>query len=154
MDRSDLEYIRILNDKINEHLERIEFLKSKAFPGAIRYDDIGGSKPTVFDTLGDLYSEIDLEERKADKLIDRRHELKLQAIKVIRASCTDIKHRHVLYLRYLGTVPHTRINLEWPEIRKYMNKRHNIQRRQVQRIHHDAVMEVKHHNMLLTDDTL
>lgn len=147
MDRSDLEYIRILNDKINEHLERIEFLKSKAFPGAIRYDDIGGSKPTVFDTLGDLYSEIDLEERKTDKLIDRRHELKLQAIRCIQRYCEDPAERHVLYLRYLGTVPRTKINLEWSEVIKYMRKRHKIQERRVYDLHHVAVSKIKHHNI-------
>lgn len=147
MDRGDLEYIRILNDRINEHLERIEFLKSKAFPGAIRYDDIGGSKPMVFDSLGDLYAEIDLEERKADKLIDKRHELKEQAIRIIQRYCDDPAERHVLYLRYLGTIPHVKVNLEWPEVMTAMKERHNIQERRVWYLHHVALSKLKHHNM-------
>ena len=147
MDKTDLEYIRILNNRINAKLEHIDFLKSKAFPGAIRYDDVGGNKPTIFDALGDLYAEIDVKEREVDKLIDKLYSKKVEAIKVIRASCKDVKHRHVLYLRYLGTVPHTSINLEWSEVLKYMNERHNIQKRQMQRIHHIAVEEIKNHNM-------
>ena len=147
MDKGDLEYIRILNTRINDKLEHIEFLKSKAFPGAIQYDDIGGSRSMIFDSLGDLYAEIDTKEREADKLIDKLYSKKIEALKVIRASCTDVKHRHVLYLRYLGMVPHTRLNLEWSEVNKYMNERHNIQRRQVQRIHHNAVEEIKNHNI-------
>ena len=147
MDKGDLEYIRILNNRINDKLEHIDYLKSKAFPGAIQYDDIGGSKPMVFDSLGDLYAEIDLKEREVDKLIDKLYARKTKAISVIRAACEDVKQRHVLYLRYLGTVPGTRINLEWSEVLKYMNERHNIQRRQMQRIHHNAVEEIKHHNI-------
>lgn len=147
MDKGDLEYIRILNDKINSRLLHIEDLKSKAYPGAIRYDDTGGSKPMVFDALGDLYAEIDAQERKVDRLIDQRYSLKLQAIRVIREACDDIKQRHVLYLRYLGSVPSTRINLEWPEVRKYMEERHNIQDRRIYKIHHDAVRNVTLYNM-------
>lgn len=147
MDKGDLEYIRILNDKINDVLQQIEFLKSQAFPGAIRYDDIGGSKPTVFDSLGDLYAEIDVLERKADLLIDKRHELKTASIRAIRGACDDVRERHVLYLRYLGTVPHTGINLEWPEVRKYMYERHNIQGRRVYDLHHIAVNKLKHYKM-------
>lgn len=147
MDKGDLEYIRILNDKINDVLQQIEFLKSQAFPGAIRYDDIGGSKPTVFDSLGDLYAEIDVEERKADLLIDKRHDLMTAAIEAIRGACDDVRERHVLYLRYLGTVPHTGINLEWPEVRKYMYERHKIQDRRVYDLHHIAVNKLKHYKM-------
>ena len=147
MDRSDLEYIRLLNDRINGKLERIEFLKSKAFPGAIRYDDTGGSKPTVFDSLGDLYAEIDAEERYVDKLIDKRYALKLAALQAIRTSCEDLRQRHILYLRYLGTIPNTCINLEWPEVRKYMMERHKIQERKVYYLHHVALECLKNHNM-------
>lgn len=147
MDKGDLEYIRILNDRINARLLRIDFLKSKAFPGAIRYDDIGGSKPTVFDSLGDLYAEIDLQERKVNRLIDKRYALKQAAIHAIQSACDDVRERHVLYLRYLGTVPETRINLEWPEIRKYMYERHKIHDRRVYELHHIAVGKLKHYNM-------
>ena len=147
MDRSDLEYIRILNDKINQRLLHIEFLKSKAYPGAIRYDDIGGSKPMVFDTLGDLYSEIDLEERKLDRMIDKRYMLKTQAIHAIQSACDDPAERHVLYLRYLGTVPEVKVNLEWSEVMEYMKERHNIQERRVWYLHHVALTKLKHHNI-------
>lgn len=147
MDRSDLEYIRILNDKINERLERRDFLKSKAFPGAIQYDDIGGSKSMVFDSLGDIYAEIDLEERKADELIDKRHDLQEKAIQCIQRYCDDPAERHVLYLRYLGTIPKVRVNLEWSEVMEYMKERHNIQERRVWYLHHVALSKLKHHNM-------
>ena len=143
MTRGDLEYIRILNDKINGKLLRIAELKSQALPGAIRYDDTGGSKPTVFDSLGDLYAEIDIQERIVNRLIDKRYTLKTQAIRVIRLSCDDVKERHVLYLRYLGTIPRTSINLEWPEVRKYMRERHNIQDRRIYELHHLALQNVK-----------
>ena len=143
MDKGDLEYIRILNDKINGKLLRIAELKSKALPGAIRYDDTGGSKPMVFDSLGELYAEIDIQERITDRLIDKRHDMMMRALAIIRTACEDEKQRHVMYLRYFGTVPGTRINLEWPEVRKYMRERHNIQDRRVYDLHHLALQNVK-----------
>ena len=143
MDRKELDYIRILNNKIDSKQKRIEELKSKAYPGAIRYDDTGGSKPMVFDTLGDLYAEIDVVEREANNLITQRSRLQRKAIHAIRVACEDnIKQRHVMYLRYLGNIPHTRINLEWPEVRKYMMERHKVQERKVYQIHHDALKRV------------
>ena len=153
MDRSELVYIRILNDKINEQLERIDFLKSKTLPGAIRYDDIGGSRSMVCDTLGDIFAEIDLEERLTDELIDKRHALKEKAVKCIQRYCDDPAERHVLYLRYLGTLKNAdviekaNVNLEWSEVIEEMNKRHNIQRSRVYDLHHIALSKLKHHNM-------
>ena len=41
MRKADLEYIRILNNIIDGRLLRIAELKSKAYPGAIAYDDSG-----------------------------------------------------------------------------------------------------------------
>ncbi len=143
MTQHDLEYIRTLNDMINARLLRIDYLKSQAFPGAIRYDDTGGSKPTVFDSLGDLYAEIDQQERIVNRLIDKRVMLKAKAIRIIRLACESVAERHVLYLRYLGMVPRTRVNLEWSEVRKYMMERHKIQERRVYEIHHNAVQHVK-----------
>lgn len=150
MDRSDLEYIRTLNDKIQGQLLRIEYLKSKALPGAIRYDDTGGNTPTVFDSLGDLYAEIDKVERKVDALIDKREALKNKALHIVLEVCEDYDERHIIYLRYLGKDPHTGDNLEWREVIYHVNRLHNIQERKIYQLHHNVVRKIESYKIQLT----
>lgn len=136
MDRSDLIYIRKLENKINAGLERIAFLKSKAFPGAIRYDSTGGNAPTVFDSLGVLYAKIDQEERRVDRLIDQQAALKQQAARAIRQQVEDPRARHIMYLRYLAM-------MEWQQVDKIVGKHHKINRRRIFDLHHDALIKLK-----------
>lgn len=134
MDRSDLEYIRILNDKINFHLERIAYLKSKAFPGAIRYDSIGGSRAMVFDSLGEIYAEIDAEERKVDKLTDQYAAQRSAAIQAIR-QLTTRRERNILYIRYIAFK-------SWHEVENIVNKRDKCSMRTIMNIHNDALRKL------------
>lgn len=144
MTRADLEYIRILNDQITGGLLHIAELKAKAYPGAITYDDSGASKPTPTNKLEEIFCMIDREERRVNRLIDKRYALRSQAIREIRAVFDDdhIAERHILYLRYLTSEP-----LEWSEIIRYVNRYHNISERSAYRLHHNAVQKLSLYNM-------
>lgn len=142
-----LEYIRQLNDQIIFSLERIAVLRSQAYPGAIVYDDTGASKPMPTNKLERIFSQIDEEERRVNRLIDKRYALKCQAIRAIQRSNLPVEARHVLYLRYLALDPVSRRNLSWSEVVYHVNRYHNIQRRRILQLHHDAVLELNRHNM-------
>ena len=143
MTRSDLDYIRQLNDLINGGLLRIAFLRQKAIGGAIRYDDTGSSKPAPDNKIESIFCQIDKEERRVNGLIEKRYALKTQAVKEIQAAGLEIAARHILYLRYLATHPADKSNLEWSEVIYFVNKYHNIQRRKVFNLHHDAVAKLE-----------
>ena len=138
MRRSDLEYIRQLNDLINGRLLHIEELKSKAYPGAIIYDDSGASRPAPTNKLERVFELIDQEERKVNRLIDKRYALRCQALNEIRAVCPEYAERHIMYLRYLSKEP-----MDWQRIIKYVNKYHNISERKIYQLHHDAVRKLE-----------
>lgn len=147
MRQADLEYIRILNNVIDGRLLRIAELKSKAYPGAITYDDSGASKPTPSNKLEEIFCQIDEEERRINKLIDKRYKLKAQAIREIQDSGMECAARHILYLRYLSVDPVTHENLEWQQARKYIEKYHNISERHIRRLHHVALGILSRHNI-------
>ena len=147
MTRSDLEYIRTLTDLIAGAQMHIQELRAKAFPGAIRYDDTGASKPMPRNKLEDIMCLIDQEEHRTDRLIDKRHALKTQAIEEIQHCGLTIAARHILYLRYLSRHPRTGFALEWSAVIGHVNKYHNIQKSKIYRTHHDAVVRLKHYHM-------
>lgn len=147
MRQSDLEYIRILNDMISGGIMRIAELKSKAYPGAITYDDTGGSHPAPSNKLEEIFCLIDDEEKHINKLIDKRYKLKAQAIREIQDSDMECAARHILYLRYLSIDPVTHQNLEWQQARKYIKKYHNISERHIYRLHHVALGKLRRHNI-------
>ena len=142
MRQADLEYIRLLNDMISGGIMRIAELKSKAYPGAITYDDTGGSHPAPTNRLEDVFCQIDEEERKVNRLIDKRYALRQRAFREIKAVCPDYAERHVMYLRYLAAEP-----LEWSRIIEYVRKYHNISERKIYQIHHNAVLKLERYNM-------
>ena len=147
MNRSDLEFIRQLNDRITGGLLHIAELKSKAYPGAIAYDDSGASKPMPSNKMELVFCMIDKEERRVNRLIDKRYALKRQAIREIQNSGLEIAERHILYLRYLSRDPRTGYALEWSEGKRYVIKYHNIQDRRIRQLHHDAVRKLEHHKI-------
>ena len=147
MRKADLEYIRILNNIIDGRLLRIAELKSKAYPGAIAYDDSGASKPSPSNKLEEIFCQIDEEERRINKLIDKRYKLKAQALREIQNSNMEYAARHILYLRYLSVDPITHQNLEWQQARKYIKKYHNISERHIYRLHHVALGILGKHNI-------
>lgn len=142
----NLETIRQLNDQIMFSLERIDALRLRALPGAIRYDDSGASRPEPTNKLEHIFELIDKEERRVDRLIDKRYRLKRDAVYAIQHSDLEIAARHILYLRYLGTDQYGR-SLDWRRVIFYVNKYHNIQRSKIYKIHHDAVRIVKHYHI-------
>ena len=142
----NLETIRQLNDQIMFSLERIDALRLKALPGAITYDDTGASRPEPTNKLEHIFELIDKEERRVDRLIDKRYRLKRDAVYAIQHSDLEIAARHILYLRYLGTDQDGR-SLDWRRVIFYVNKYHNIQRSKIYKIHHDAVRIVKHYHI-------
>lgn len=142
-----LEYIRQLNDQINFGLERIAVLRSQAYPGAIVYDDTGASKPMPTNKLERVFAAIDQEERRVNRLIDKRYELKVEAIRAIQRSDLEVAARHILYLRYLAVDPITRECLDWRRVVYLVNKYHNIQRTKVFALHHFAVNVINNHNI-------
>lgn len=142
----NLETIRQLNDQIMFSLERIDALRWRALPGAIRYDDTGASRPMPENKLEHIFELIDKEERRVDRLIDKRYRLKRDAVYAIQHSDLKIAARHILYLRYLGTDQDGR-SLDWRRVIFYVNKYHNIQRSKIYKIHHDAVRIIKHYHI-------
>ena len=147
MRQADLEYIRILNDMISGGIMRIAELRSKAYPGAITYDDTGGSHPSPSNKLEEVFCQIDDEEIKINRLIDKRYKLKTRAIREIQNSDLECAARHILYLRYLSVDPVTHQNLEWQQAREYIKKYHNISERHIYRLHHVALGVLSKHNM-------
>ena len=142
MTRSDLEYIRLLNDLISGGIMHIAELKSKAYPGAITYDDTGGSHPMPTNMIEEVFCQIDEEEIRLNKLIDKRYNLRQQAFHEIRTLCPDYAERHIMYLRYLTIEP-----LSWSDIFGYVHKYHNISERQMYKLHHDVVNRLERHNI-------
>ena len=147
MTRSDLEYIRHLNDLIYGGCMHIAELKSKAYPGAIQYDDTGASKPAPTNKLERVFEQVDAEERRINKLIDKRYELKSRALHEIKNADMECAAKHILYLRYLSKDPLTGDNLSWSDVYRYINRYHNIQKRRIFQLHHDAVRKLQNHNI-------
>ena len=148
MRKADLEYIRILNNIIDGRLLRIAELKSKAYPGAIAYDDSGASKPSPSNKLEEIFCQIDEEERIINKLIDNRYALKCQAVQEIQQAIDpdDMVMRHILYLRYLSRKPDG-ASFEWSDVAKHIGTYHNIRLPRIYQLHHDAVLILSHHKM-------
>ena len=147
MNRSDLEFIRQLNDRITGGLLHIAELKSKAYPGAIAYDDSGASKPMPSNKMEQVFCMIDKEERRVNRLIDKRYSLTVRALHEIQNSGLEIAERHILYLRYLSRHPRTGYALEWSEVRRHVMKYHNISERRVYQLHHMALAKLEHHKI-------
>lgn len=146
MNRSDLERIRKLNDRINICRDKIDVLRLKALPGPIRYDNTGASRPAPVNKIERVYELIDKENQIMNSLIDQRHELKEQALEEIPEKCCELAERHVLYLRYLSTDKNGN-NLKWGDVIRYVNKYHNIKRAKIYQIHHDAVIKLELYNI-------
>lgn len=146
MRQSDLEYIRILNDMISGGVMRIAELRSKAYPGAIRYDDTGGSHPAPVNKIEEVFCQIDKEEKRINKLIDKRYKLKQQALQVIRSTCSEYSEKHILYLRYLSRTKDGD-NLDWSTVAKYVQKYHNISLSRIYQIHHNVVRRIERYKI-------
>lgn len=100
MTKRDLDSLRILNEKIRRKQERIDLLRSKALPGAIRYKPDKLSTPTVFDPMGDIIAEVWDEERKLDSLIDLYYDIRQMVCAEIRTQ-TDEQTAAILCQRYI-----------------------------------------------------
>lgn len=146
MNRSDLKTIRLLNDQIAGGVLRIADLKSRALSSAIRFDDTGGSHPAPVNIIEEVFCQIDKEEKRVNRLIDKRYKLKQQALKEIRSTCQDYADRHILYLRYLSRTKDGN-NLEWSDIERYVSKYHNISLRRIYQIHNIAVRRIELYNI-------
>lgn len=147
MRKSELEYIRYLNDLIYGCRMRYEELRSKAYPGAIVYDDIGGSRPAPINKLERVYEMMDQADNKMNKLAVKRYKLKERAIYEIQNSGLETAERHIMYLRYLATDPRSGRNFEWSDVYKYVHKYHNIGMPRIYQLHHDAVELVSLYNI-------
>lgn len=148
VNQADLDYIRHLNDLIAGGLLHIADLRFKAYPGAIVYDDSGASKPMPSNKLERIFALIDSEERRVNRLIDKRYALKCQAIREIQEVIPpeNMAARHVLYLRYLARDASGN-NLGWSDVFRYVNKYHNISERHMHRLHHNGVSALTLHNI-------
>ena len=135
-----LEHIRQLNDQILKEVERLKEIRSQAFPGAIRYDAIGGSHATPENKLEDVIARVDHEARKVRLLNLRRKEEKAKAVRIIQRAGLSVEQRHILYLRYLARNQETWENLTWPEVFHWVNLYHNIQRRRMFALHREALI--------------
>ena len=135
-----LEHIRQLNDQILNEVERLKEIRSQAFPGAIRYDAIGGSHATPKNKLEDVIARVDHEARKVRLLNLRREEEKTKAVRIIQRAGLSVEQRHILYLRYLARNQETWENLTWPEVFRWVNLYHNIQRRRMFALHREALI--------------
>lgn len=135
MDRHDLENLKWLNDRINQKLERIYWLKQRALPSAIRYKPDKMANATVFDQLGELFGEIDIEERKVTKLIDKYNRRRTEAIRTI-GQLESRRERNILYLRYIAFK-------NWDEVETLINKRDKCSRRTIMYTHNQALKHLK-----------
>ncbi len=139
MTRGELEHIKFLNDRINLKLERIYWLKQRALPTAIKYKADKANTPTVFDQLGDLFAEIDLEERKVTKLIDRYRRERSDAIRTIY-KLESRRERNILYLRYIAF-------LGWNEVEKSINIRDKCSHSTIMRTHNIALQHISEYHI-------
>lgn len=135
MTKADLEHIKWLNDRINQKLERIYLLKQRALPSAVRYKGDNTSSAPVADPLGEIFGEIDIEERKVTRLIDQLHRERRQAIRSIRR-IDSRRERNILYLRYIAM-------LSWDDVEKCMNKRDKLSRVTIFRLHNQAIAQLE-----------
>lgn len=138
----ELTRIRQLNDEIREEILRISEIRSEAFPGAIRYDTIGGSHGTPENLMENVIATVDIEQRKARLMIDLRRQERAEAIRIIRRSDLTIAQRHILYLRYLAR-HHDWTSLGWPEVYHWVNLYHNVERSRMFELHADAMRKIK-----------
>lgn len=135
MTRQDLEHVKWLNDRINQKLERIYFLKQRALPSAIRYKADNTSSTMAVDPIGDLLAEIDAEEREVTRLIDRYHRERTEAIRTIRR-LESRRERNILYLRYIAF-------MSWNDVEKCVNIRDKCSRRMIFILHNQAIDKLK-----------
>lgn len=138
----ELTRIRQLNDKIREEILRISEIRSEAFPGAIRYDTIGGSHGTPENLMENVIATVDIEARKARLMIDLRRQERAEAVRIIQRSDLTIAQRHILYLRYLAR-HHDWTSLGWPEVYHWVNLYHNVERSRMFEMHADAMRKIK-----------
>ena len=135
MDRRQLEHLKWLNDRINFHCERIYLLKQRALPSAVRYKSDKTASAMTFDQLGELFGEIDIEERKVTKLIDQYHAERTQAIRSIR-KLDNRRERNILYLRYISF-------MSWDDVEKSINTRDRCSRSTIMRLHNQALKKLE-----------
>ena len=136
MTRQELENIGILSRKVESTALLLEEIRSRAYPGAIQYNDIGGSKPMPVNKLEAVMCLLDMQERRLDRLIDERYDLMKRATKEIMTKCEDPAQRHILYLRYYKC-------LEWRDIKSIMYRHHKIRERKAYNLHHIALNKIK-----------
>lgn len=100
MTRRELESLRILNDKIRRKQERIDFLRSKALPGAIRYKPDKLSTPTVFDPMGDIIVEVVELDAELTRLQKQYNDKRVKVCNAIRTQ-SDKTAACILCQRYI-----------------------------------------------------
>lgn len=113
MTKRELESLRILNDKIRRKQERIDYLRSKALPGAIRYKPDKLSTPTVFDPLGDIIVEVVELDAELTRLQKQYNDKRVRACNAIRKQ-TDKTAAYILCQRYIH-------GKAWHEIQESLN---------------------------------
>lgn len=147
MTHNDLLLIRRYNDMIADATLKLDEVRQKAFPGAIRYDNTGASKPMPTNQLEAVFERLLEIEHRIDVMIWRRYLLQKRAIEEIQDSELECAARHILYLRYLATDNTTYRPLTWSDVFRYVNKLHNIQRSKMFKLHHEGVAELEKYNI-------
>ena len=138
--------VRQLNDQINDLNDQITILKWKAYPGAIRYDNTGGSRPAPENKIELILCRIDEIDKRVDHLMDKYADMKKAAAETIYKSDLDIETRHILYLRYLAQDKRKQ-SLDWRTVIFHVNRLHNIQKTKIYQLHHIGVQRIKSYNI-------
>lgn len=134
----ELDHIRSLTNRMREEALRIAETRSGAFPCAIRYDTIGGSHGTPENTMEDSIIRALMQGRKLRLIETRRKEEIKEALKIIQASDMNICQRHIIYLRYFAHTDEWE-TFSWPDVFRFVNLYHNIERRRMFALHREAI---------------
>ena len=132
-----------IDREINLTLAKADKLRQSLYGRAVAYDSTGGVKSSgAKDTLGRTFEKIDEYERKANELIDKLVEKRIEIENTIKA-VPDSVQREVLERRYL-------LFQEWDsgydrntgEYKKGIYEEMHFSRRQIFRIHGEALKAV------------
>ena len=147
MTHSDLLLIRRYNDMIADASLKYDEIRQRAYPGAIRYDNTGASKPMPENRLEAVIEKLIEIDNQRNIITWKRYLLRERAIEEIQDSGLDCVARHILYLRYLARDNTTYRSLTWSDVFRYVNRYHNIQRSKMFKLHHDAVTRLSQYKI-------
>lgn len=132
-----------IDREINMTLAKADKLRKSLYGKGQKLDDIGGGKASGFgDTIGDTISLVVDYENKANALIDKLVEKRLEIEKTIKRVPDDVQ-REVLERRYLLFQPwDSGYDKVTGEYIKGIYESMNFSRRQIFRIHGEALKQV------------